>query len=209
MPVFNRAQQSHWSADDYVTVDADGVSSPTGSQHCRVPRPGLRARRLHAGPGSEHVRSPDSSTQLTLCYRAQSRHEMLLLYYGFSTGGAYLWPLAKRLSPDGIAGYGMSNFPISYYSSRAVKGQLRLALRPLGDAVCASAARATSNSSTAISAKTSAPRRGSGRAHAPRFKSFEDTFMFFNVAALSETVSRLWNAPVPAGRRFATADLPR
>src|SRR5688572_28405600 len=40
MPVFNRAQKNHWAAEDYVIVDADGVSSPTGSQYCRLPRLG-------------------------------------------------------------------------------------------------------------------------------------------------------------------------
>src|SRR5262245_39387323 len=40
MPVFNRAQARHWSPDDYLTVGAEGVSSPTGSQSCRIPRAG-------------------------------------------------------------------------------------------------------------------------------------------------------------------------
>jgi hypothetical protein len=29
----------------------------------------------------------------------------------------------------------------------------------------------------------------------PRFKSFEDTFMFYNVGAVTESITRLWNAP--------------
>jgi len=191
MPVFNRTQESHWSTDDYITIDAEGVSSPTGSQHCRVPRPGTELE--------DYMLSLIPSTQiagfeLAIKSLLPDREKILMLYYGFSTGGAYLWPLSKQLPPDGIAGYGMSNFPIAYYGQRAAKGKYdwlydrsvnRLRERGTRDFEFF-------NRDLSEAERAEAWQRAS---QAPRFKSFEDTFMFFNVAALAETVSRLWNAP--------------
>jgi hypothetical protein len=119
---------------------------------------------------------------------------VLLLYYGFSTGGAYLWPLSKRLPPDGIAGYGMSNFPIAYFSCRATKGNYEwlydrsaVRLRERGTKDFEFFNRDLGEAQRAELWQQAL--------HAPRFKSFEDTFMFYNVAALSESIARLWNAP--------------
>jgi hypothetical protein len=36
-----------------------------------------------------------------------------------------LWPLAKRFAPDGIAGFGMSNFPVALFAMRASKNDHR------------------------------------------------------------------------------------
>ena len=206
MPVFNRAQKSHWSADDYVTVDADGISSPTGSQHCRVPRQGseLEEYMLALVP-STSVTGFEYAIKSLL--PAQSRDEILLLYYGFSTGGAYLWPLSKRLSPDGIAGYGMSNFPISYYSSRAMKGNFDWLYDRSVNRVRERGTRDFEFFNRDLS-ESERSKSWHNAAQAPRFKSFEDTFMFFNVAALAETVSRLWNSsflPDAVRRRGFTA----
>jgi hypothetical protein len=192
MPVFNRAQARHWSFDDYVTVGAEGVSSPTGSQSCRVPRAGSELE------GYMIALTP--VTQLAgfeLAIRSLVSHDagdVLLTYYGFSTGGAFLWALAKRLPPDAILGYGMSNFPIAYYASRAAKGSYDW----LYDRSAARLReRGTKDFEFFNRDVDPATREALWRQalHAPRFKSHEDNFMFFNVAALSETVSRLWNAP--------------
>jgi hypothetical protein len=192
MPVFNRAQLSHWSADDYFTVDAEGVSSPTGSQHCRVPRPGseLEGYMLALVPRTSIA---GFALAINSLVPAAARRDTLLLYYGFSTGGAYLWPLAKELPPDGIAGFGMSNFPISYYSSRAARGQFDWLYDRSASRLRERGTRDFEffNRDLGEDERAKAWQRA---ARAPRFKSFEDTFMFFNVAALAETVSRLWNA---------------
>lgn len=193
MPVFNRRQQRHWSADDYRTIGAEGVSSPTGSEACRIPREGseLEAYMLALLPSAVIAGFELAIRSLV---PADERTDVLLLYYGFSTGGAFLWPLAKQLPPDGIAGYGMSNFPIAYHASRAAKGNY---------------AWLYDRSVTRLRERGAKDfeffNRGVGEAEraeqwqraskAPRFKSYEDTFMFFNVAALAETISRLWNAP--------------
>jgi hypothetical protein len=193
MPVFHRRQERHWSADDYVTVAADGVSSPTGSQSCRIPCAGseLEGYMLALAPIT-------SMRGFELAIRAlvpmDARDDVLLLYYGFSTGGAYLWPLSKRLPPDGIAGYGMSNFPVTYFSCRAARGNYEwlydrsaVRLRERGTKDFEFFNRDLGEAQRAELWQQAL--------HAPRFKSFEDTFMFYNVAALSESIARLWNAP--------------
>jgi hypothetical protein len=124
----------------------------------------------------------------------ETRKATMVLYYGFSTGGAYLWPLATRLQPDGIAGYGMSNFPISYFSRPARAGNYdwlyehsvtRLRERGTNDF-------AFYNRDIGEAEQAEHWQRA---LKAPRFKSYEDTFMFFNIASLAETIARLWNAP--------------
>lgn len=193
MPVFHRRQQRHWQPEDYVAVAADGVSSPTGSEHCRVPREGseLEAYMLALTPAA-------SLDGFELAIRSllpmEDRSEILLLYYGFSTGGAYLWALSKRLCPDGIAGYGMSNFPISYFSSRAAQQQYGWLYDRSVTRVRERGTRdfAFFNREFGEEERAALWQRA---IEAPRFKSFEDTFMFFNVAALAESIARLWNAP--------------
>jgi hypothetical protein len=193
MPVFNREQQRHWPADDYVTVGAEGVSSPTGSESCRIPREGSELEGYMLALTPDTLVSGFEMAIRSLLPWSQ-RENVLLLYYGFSTGGSYLWALAKRLPPDGIAGYGMSNFPIAYYASRAAAGSYNwlydrsvARLRERGMRDFAFFNRDLSEGERA--------EQWQRVVKAPRFKSYEDTFMFFNVAALAESISRLWNAP--------------
>jgi pimeloyl-ACP methyl ester carboxylesterase len=200
MPVFHRRQERHWSADDYVTVAADGVSSPTGSQSCRTPRAGcdLEGYMLALLPVTQ-MRGFDLAIRALVAM--DKRDDVLLLYYGFSTGGAYLWPLAKQLPPDGIAGYGMSNFPVTYFSSRSAKGNYEW----LYDRSAARLRERGTKDFEFFNRDLGEVQRAElwqQALHAPRFKSFEDTFMFYNVAALSESSARLWNAPfLPAADR--------
>jgi hypothetical protein len=192
MPVFNRAQARHWSGDDYVTVGAEGVSSPTGSQSCRIPRGGseLEGYMIALTPVTQ-------VTGFELAIRAlvsRDAADVLLAYYGFSTGGAFLWALSKQLPPDAILGYGMSNFPIAYYASRVAKGGYDW----LYDRSAARLRERGTKDFEFFNRDVDAATRDAlwqQALHAPRFKSHEDNFMFFNVAALSETVSRLWNTP--------------
>jgi len=192
MPVFHRGQDRHWSPDDYETIGAEGVSSPTGSQSCRVPRRGseLEEYMIALTPVTS-LKGFDLA--INGLVPPQERQDVLLLYYGFSTGGAFLWALAKQRTPDGIVGYGMSNFPVAYYFSRARQGNYnwlydhsaaRLRERGIKDFEFF-------NRDLGDAERTKLWQEA---LHAPRFKSHEDNFMFYNVAALSETVSRLWNA---------------
>lgn len=202
MPVFNRQQRRHWSPEDYETVAAEGVSSPTNSQSCRIARPGseLEAHMI--------ALTPDTSIKgfqlaVDALVPTEERAKALMLYSGFSTGGAFMWALAKRVAPHGIVGYGTSNFPIAYYGSQAAKGKFAW----LYDHSAARLReRGTSDFEFFNRDLTEAERTAlwQNALHHPRFKSHEDTFMFFNVAALAECVSRLWNASfLPAEERRA------
>ncbi|HZR02832.1 MAG TPA: hypothetical protein VFA81_06655, partial [Burkholderiales bacterium] len=202
MPVFNRQQQRHWSAEDYETVSAEGVSSPTNSQSCRIPRPGSELEQYML------ALTPDTSIKgfeiaVDALVPTATRAKTLMLYSGFSTGGAFTWALAKRIRPHGIVGYGTSNFPIAYYASRAAKGKYDW----LYDHSAARLRERGSRDFEFFNRDLSEAQRNELWEHAlhhPRFKSHEDTFMFFNVAALAECVSRLWNASfLPAEERRA------
>jgi hypothetical protein len=191
MPVFNRQQRRHWSPEDYQRISAEGVSSQTNSESCRIPRAGSELEQYMI------ALTPDTSIKgfelaLRALIPAEARRTALVLYNGFSTGGAFMWPLAKRLRPDGIVGYGMSNFPIAKCFSRSMQGKYDF----LYDR---SAARLRERGTRDFEfynrelGDTERNRLWENALHHPRFKSHEDTFMFFNVAALAECVSRLWN----------------
>lgn len=193
MPVFHRAQAGHWEAADFTTEGAAGVSSPTGSQACRFPRPGSA---LEA-----HMMALTPTTSMTGFERAldglgilADRANLLLLYWGFSTGGAFLWPFAKKVAPDGIAGFGMATFPVAYYASRGFRGDHRWLYDSSAFRVRERGLSDYAFFSPDLTDEERLPRFQEALRSA-RFKSFEDTFMFFNVAALTESVTRLWNAP--------------
>ena len=202
MPVFNRQQQRHWSPDDYHTVSAEGVSSPTNSQSCRIPRPGSELEQyMIALTPLTSIRGFELA--LRALVPSEAREAVLMLYNGFSTGGAFMWGLAKLLRPDGIVGYGMSSFPIAYYFSRAAQGKYDW----LYDRSAARLRERGTRDFEFFNRELSEAQRNELWEHAlhhPRFKSHEDTFMFFNVAALAECVSRLWNGSfLPAEERRA------
>ncbi len=191
MPVFNRQQQRHWSPEDYQTVSAEGVSSLTNSESCRIPRAGSELEQYMI------ALTPDTSIKgfelaLRTLVPTEAHNAVLMLYYGFSTGGAFMWALAKRLPPEGILGYGMSNFPIAKCYSRSMQGKYdhlydrsAARLRERGTRDFEFYNRELSEAERNVLWENALPH--------PRFKSHEDTFMFFNVAALAECVSRLWN----------------
>jgi hypothetical protein len=202
MPVFHRGQDRHWSEDDYVVTGAQGVSSPTGSTNCRVPRAGsaLEAHMLALTP---HTVLTGFRIAAEAC---RPREPALTFYWGFSTGGSYMWAFAKRLPPTGILGYGMTQIPFTRFSSAAAGGNfawlydrstLRVRERGLNDFDFYNKGLSEPDRTALYQASL----------HSPRFKSTEDTFMFFNVAAQAEMLSRLWDAPflpeAVRGRGFA------
>ncbi len=192
MPVFWRGQKQHWSPDTFDTIGAEGVSSPTGSTACRVPRKGsaLEAHML--------ALTPDASMQgfeaaLRNTPELGDASDRLLLYWGFSTGGCYLWALARRVAPDGLLGYGTTSLPVAYFASRAVTDDFKWLYDPSAFRVRERGANDFAFFNAGLPAQER-DRLWQEVLHAPRFKSHEDTLMFFNVAALSETIARLWNA---------------
>jgi pimeloyl-ACP methyl ester carboxylesterase len=207
MPLYHRGQNARWSDKDYEVIAAEGVSSVTGSDYCRVPRRGsaLEAHMMALTPTTV-IRGFREA--LAGCPELADRSKALLLYWGFSTGGAFLWPLAKHVTPDGIAGFGMSNYPVALYATRAAKGNhnnlyeksaLRVRERGRKDFAFFSAELPDDERE----------RQWQEALRSPRFKSFEDTFMFFNVGALSESIARLWfSGDLPDDvRRRGFADL--
>lgn len=101
MPIFSQHQKALWSTDDWVSQPAGKTSSSTGSEFVRYPKPGTELYRqlVTATPlvivdgfehGLRHVMSEDE------------RKQALLLYWGFSTGGAFMWPLADGSNQTAI-----------------------------------------------------------------------------------------------------------
>lgn len=192
MPVFHRSQARHWTEDDFEVTGAEGVSSPTGSTACRVPRPGseLEAHMLAATP---HTVLTGFRIAVEACVPREAAAP-LTFYWGFSTGGSYMWAFAKRLPPTGILGYGTTALPFTRYSAASAGGNfawlydrstLRVRERGLNDFIFYNKGMPEAERALQYQAAL----------HGPRFKSTEDTFMFFNVAAQAEMLSRLWNAP--------------
>jgi hypothetical protein len=201
MPIYHRGQKQHWPADQFTQADAKGVSSPTGSTMTRLPVPGseLEQHSMALTPMTSMI---GFETGIRTLLDPDKRDDILLLYYGFSTGGTFLWALTNRVTPNGVLGYGSASFPIGYFSSRVIENEYRWLYDP-------SAFRVRMRGLTDFTFfNKELPEKErlalwEDALHAPRFKSHEDTFMFFNVAALTEAISRLWNA------RFLPADVRR
>ncbi|MEA2982847.1 MAG: hypothetical protein QOF09_4670 [Alphaproteobacteria bacterium] len=192
MPIFHRGQNTYWRESEYDVVPAGEVSSETGSEFCRVPKSGsdLESHMMALTPTTV---ISGFRNALSGCPEIADRSDVLLLYWGFSTGGAFLWPLAKQVVPDGIAGFGMSNFPVALYATRAAKGNHKNLYEKSGLRLRERGRKDFSFFSSGLS-DAERERQWQEALRSPRFKSYEDTFMFFNIAALSEWIARLWFA---------------
>jgi hypothetical protein len=201
MPLFNRQQTAHWPRADYEVQEEKGKAAGSGdSAVYRFPKKGtaLHAQMLAATPltylkgyrlGIERAVSP---TQ---------RKDVFLLYWGMSTGGAFLYPLASTLTPDGYLGWGTSSTGLAYLFRKATQGDysgpyaktaLRLRERGFDDFTLYT--RELDDATRQIWWRQA--QRG------PRFKSGEDAPMQFNVAALTETAMQLWMSnTLPADER--------
>ncbi len=200
MPIFHRGQRKHWSSNDYTVIGGEGVSSPTGSQVCRVARPGS-ALRDHMVALTPFTTVTGFKKALSECLDSADRSRMQVYYWGFSTGGGYMWGMSKSLPPDGILGFGMNNFAFAAFWASTTGGKYDW----LYDR---STARLRERGMTDFKFYTrdltDEEREKQWRValHSPRFKSHEDTFMFFNAAALSQGLSELWKASfLPAADR--------
>jgi len=192
MPIFNRSQKANWSPEDYTSQLASGETSPTGSEYYRFPKPGteLFDQMLAATPvtllmgyqkGLNHVLSHIE------------REKSILLYWGMSTGGAFLWPLAKYIKPDGYLGWGTVSTGVAYLYSRVKEGKFDWPYDKAALRVRDRGLRDFSFYTTHIPQAT----RDTWWQNAlknPRFKSVEDPEMFFSSAALTEIAYRLWMA---------------
>lgn len=192
MPVFTRHQDAYWSSADYTSHASKGQASPTGSDTYRLPVEGtaLYDHMLAATPDTI-VEGYRQGAQRTLEILGKKRGDMLMLYWGFSTGGPFLWALNRHLTADGMLGWGTSNNPMAYLYSRAATGHhdwpyeescLRVRERGRPDFLFY-----TKHISDELREEWFQE-----SLHAPNFKSIEDAFMHYNVAALTEQATRLW-----------------
>jgi hypothetical protein len=201
MPIFRRDQRAPWSPADYEVKRTGSREATSGdSSVYRIPRPEspLYRQMLAATPltylkgyrlGIEHAVPP------------AQRAGAMVLFWGMSTGGAFLYPLASQYPPDGYLGWGTSSTGLAYVYRKAKQGDfstpytptaLRLRERGLDD---------FSYYTKELDAATR-ERWWQAALRGPRFKSAEDAPMQFNVASLTENALRLWLSDMlPAAER--------
>lgn len=190
MPIFNRQQDAPWTKADFIVEDTGEAATGGDSKVYRFPKESspLYNQMMAATPTTflkgyqkalEHVMPP------------LKRRSAYVLFWGMSTGGAFLYPLADYFMPDGYLGWGTSSTGIAYTYRKATKGDFsgsysktafRLRERGLGDFT-----RYTEHVD-----ETTRQKWWKNALKGPRFKSGEDTGMQFNVAALTEISLRLW-----------------
>ena len=202
MPMFSRTQKAHWLPSDYE-VRRSGVSgavSASVSAVYRFPRTGtvLEKQMLAATP-----RVFVEGYRLALEKAIPDRRGALVFFWGMSTGGASLYPLAKYYTPDGYLGWGTSSTGLAYVNNRTLGGNfndiyehsaLRVRERGLDDFEFYTR---NIDSDTRMKWWKAAQKD-------PRFKSTEDAAMQFGAAALTEHGLRLWQSDfLPASERKA------
>lgn len=202
MPIFSREQKAHWNTGDFEVrrTGPAGVTTASVSAVARYPRTGsaLERQMLAATP-----RVFVQGYRLALEMAIPDRRGALVLFWGMSTGGAFLYPLAKDYRPDGYLGWGTSSTGLAYVNNRALGGNF-------GDVYGITALRVRERGaddfefySRHVDAETRA-RWWKGALRSPRFKSTEDAVMQYGAAALTEHGVRLWqSAWLPAADRAA------
>lgn len=203
MPMFHRTQKAHWTRADY-DVKASGVTAATSSDSAvyRIPKPTSPLwRQMLAATPVTYLAGYKLGIDRVL--PAAARAESFLLYWGMSTGGSFLYPLAKLLPPDGYLGWGTSSTGLAYAYRKAKTGDfgqpyaktaLRRRERGLDDFIYYTKEL---DEQTRLAWWKVALR-------SPRFKSGEDAPMQLGAAALTEIAMRLWlSDTLPAEYRKA------
>jgi pimeloyl-ACP methyl ester carboxylesterase len=191
MPIFNRDQKQHWPPSAYEARSAGG---PTGtasqSQNWRYPKRGteLEKQMLAATPAVFI-----EGYRLALENAIADRPNSLVFFWGMSTGGASLYPLAKFYTPDGYLGWGTSSTGLAYVESRAAAGNFNTLYEQSALRVRERGTDDFDVYTKEIDPATKA-RWWQAALASPRFKSTEDASMMFGAAALMEHGLRLWNS---------------
>ena len=200
MPIFSRSQKTYWARTDYE-VKSSGVavtSTPSASAFYRFPKNGtaLEQQMLAATPPVFL-----EGYRLALEKAIPDRRNAFVLFWGMSTGGASLYPLAKLYTPDGYLGWGTSTSGLAYLNNRARVGNL-------DDLYEHSALRVRERGADDFEVYTkhvdAATREVWWKAalRSPRFKSTEDAAMYLDASALAEHGVRLWRSGfLPAAER--------
>jgi hypothetical protein len=192
MPIYNRGRKAYWSSNDYATQKSTSTAVATGGDSAiyRIPEPGtaLYNETLAATPVTIIT---GYRLAIERALPPSERSQSYLLYWGMSTGGAFLYPLAKHLKPDGYLGWGTSSTGLAYLHRRAKQGNF-------DGPYARSAVRIRERGMDDFEYYTKhvpsdvRERWWQVALKQPRFKSVEDPPMQFNVAAMTEVAMRLW-----------------
>jgi len=200
MPIFSQHQKSYWSKDDYVVQPAGKTSSSSGSEYVRFPKPGTELyKEIVACTPVAMVDGLEVGLRQVL--PDDERKQSMLLYWGFSTGGALMWPLAERIRPDGYLNWGSSPPGVVYYYGSAMSGRWdwpyeKSALRIRGRG------RSDFEFYNTHADPADKDARWQRDLKEPRFKAVEDAIMFYNAGALAEDAMRLYSSDfVPAQQK--------
>lgn len=191
MPIFNRDQQAPWTAGDFEVKTGGGKPATSGdSDVYRFPKEGTQLyRQMLAATPITYITGYRNAIEHVV--PKSERGKAFLLYWGMSTGGAFLYPLAKQLKPDGYLGWGTSSTGIAYVYRKAKSGDFKTSYTPTALRLRERGLDDFTYYTKSLDDETR--NRWWQRAlKGPRFKSGEDAPMQFNVAALSETALRLW-----------------
>ena len=201
MPIFNRKQKAPWTSADFDLKSGSGKPAQSGdSDVYRYPKEGSNLyKQMLAATPMTYLTGYRKAIELSV--PSNERANTFMLYWGMSTGGAFLYPLAKDAKPDGYLGWGTSSSGLAYVYRKAKSGDfttsytrtaLRLRERGFEDF----------GFYTKGMDEQTRQRWWQSSLNGPRFKSAEDAPMQFNVAALSEVALRLWiSDTLPASER--------
>jgi len=190
MPIFERSQTSHWTENDYTVRRGPAGGGAASGQVSRYPRPGtLLEKQLMAATGGTFI----EGYRLALEKAIPDRRNALVLFWGMSTGGSTLYPLAKHYTPDGYLGWGTSSTGLAAATGRTRGGNfsgiyeqnaVRVRERGLDD---------FEFYTKEIDPQTRAKWWQAAQRN-PRFKGTEDPPMQFGASAIAETALRLWHS---------------
>ena len=203
MPIFNRGQKAHWTSADFE-VKASGLQGATSGDSAvyRTPKPGTQLHReMLAATPLTYLKGYGMAIERAIPPAERARS--FVLYWGMSTGGAFLYPLAKRLPPDGYLGWGTSSTGLAYVYRRAKGGDFQ---QPYAQSALRLRERGLDDFIYYTKGMDEATRRAwwKNAQKAPRFKSGEDPMMQFGAAALTDVALRLWTSDfLPQAERKA------
>lgn len=191
MPIFNRAQTAPWTPADFdskVTLQKEATSGD--SSVYRMPKTGtVLYRQMLATTPITYLKGYQLALEKAI--PANQRERAFVLFWGMSTGGAFLYPLAKQYKPDGYLGWGTSSTGLAYVYRKAKQGDFST---PYTQTALRLRERGFDDFGYYTKELDEATRQKWWQAalREPRFKSGEDAPMQFNVASLTEVALRLW-----------------
>ena len=191
MPIFNRDQGAPWTTDQFEVKRTDQKEATSGdSSVYRTPKAeSVLFKQMLAATPVTYLKGYRLALEHSL--PAGRRESAFVLFWGMSTGGAFLYPLAKHFKPDGYLGWGTSSTGLAYVYRKAKQGDFST---PYARTALRLRERGYDDFGFYTKELDDGTRRRwwQSALREPRFKSGEDAPMQFNVAALSETALRLW-----------------